>query len=142
MLSPDTVSEKVHLNRLRRILFPIPIMLIVPVRIYLMPKMFQERYLHELDALPTEEAAPLAHARALQEAAATGLGPPASGEGGEEDDDSEVLEREMSGLRIKRHLAPYALARRASTEMAAPSSPGPRRRPGALSQDSDKECAP
>ena len=121
-------------------------MLLVPVRVYLMPRMFKAQHLQELDALPAEEAAPLPHARAVQEAAATGLGPPTNGEGGEEDEDSEVLEREMSGLRIKRHLSPDSLARRASAEMAAPSSPGLRRRPGALSHNSNaspkKECGP
>ena len=49
------------------ILFPIPIMLLVPLRQWAMPRFFRcRRHLQELDASAEEEAAPLTHEEALQ----------------------------------------------------------------------------
>lgn len=51
----------------RRILFPVPIMLLVPLRHWAMPRFFRHRrHLQELDAAQEEEVAPLSREQALQ----------------------------------------------------------------------------
>lgn len=51
----------------RSILFPLPIMALVPLRQYLMPRCFaNRRHLQELDAAHEEEVAPLPHEQALR----------------------------------------------------------------------------
>lgn len=41
------------------VLFPVLIMLLIPVRQYLLPRFFKREYLQELDAAEYEEVAPL-----------------------------------------------------------------------------------
>lgn len=43
-----------------------PIMLLVPIRQYLMPRIFRREHLRELDAMEEELAPPLPHQQALQ----------------------------------------------------------------------------
>ena len=58
------------------ILFPVPIMLLVPLRQYAMPRCFRHRrHLQELDAMHEEEAAPMSHEQAVQASKAVPLGP-------------------------------------------------------------------
>eukprot|EP00889_Picochlorum_renovo_P008124 jgi/Picre1/35154/NNA_002616.t1 len=79
------------------VLFPIPIMLLVPFRQYIMPKMFNAVYLEELDKLTEEEAGPLPHEEAIREAQEQGLGI----EDGQEEEDIES-EMALSGWSITR----------------------------------------
>lgn len=63
------------------VLFPIPIMLLVPVRQFLMPRMFDAGHLEELDATQQEILEPLPHATAVRlTSEEESLGPVASGE--------------------------------------------------------------
>ncbi|GAB4823306.1 hypothetical protein N2152v2_010352 [Parachlorella kessleri] len=92
-------------------LFPVPIMLLVPIRQYVMPRLFRPEHLQELDAMEEEEAPPLPHDQAMQEAAETGMGPASQqqqqhqGQLAEEEDAlGDVIERETSRLRVVRHV--------------------------------------
>lgn len=107
------------------ILFPVPIMLLVPLRHWAMPRFFRHRrHLQELDAAQEEEVAPLSREQALQEAAAQGLGATqpsvgsASGAtaepGGAEELDGEAadLDSELHRFRVVHHLSRESLVRR------------------------------
>jgi hypothetical protein len=104
------------------ILFPIPIMLLVPLRQHGLPRLFGAVACAELDAAEAQRAAPLDAAAARAEAAAVGLSPPpsAGGEGGGADE-GDLLDREMEGARVVRHVsrAGLTLRRRALLEGAA-----------------------
>lgn len=79
------------------VLFPIPIMLLVPFRQYILPRIFHPGYLDELDKTAEEETGPLPHGEALREAEEQGFGP---------HEDSETLqsiESEMAHYRVVHH---------------------------------------
>ena len=80
------------------VLFPIPIMLLVPFRQYILPKIFDSHHLEELDKMSEEETGPLPHREAVREAEEQGFGPY---------DDSEPLESidsEMVHYRVVHHV--------------------------------------
>jgi boron transporter len=83
------------------ILFPIPIMLLVPFRQWAMPKMFKPLYLEELDKMDTEEAPPLE--------------PGAAMEGEMEGDETELLDDEIVHYHVKHHLTRDDLVHRRSS---------------------------
>lgn len=67
------------------VLFPVPILALIPLRQYVLPRLFDASHLRDLDAAEYEEAAPVGSEQAAaDEAAAQGLAPPP-------DRDSEVL---------------------------------------------------
>lgn len=78
------------------ILFPVPIMLLVPFRQWIMPRMFKPVYLEELDKMNTEEAPPLADI----------------GEMEGEADETELLEDEIVHYHVKYHLTRDDLVQR------------------------------
>ncbi|KAI8108658.1 hypothetical protein M9435_005075 [Picochlorum sp. BPE23] len=90
------------------VLFPIPIMLLVPFRQYIMPKMFNAVYLEELDKLTEEEAGPLPHEEAIREAQEQGLGI----EDGQEEED---IESEMAHFRVVHHASHREIEARRSS---------------------------
>lgn len=55
------------------VLFPVLIMLLIPVRQYLLPRFFKREYLQELDSAEYEEVAPLPPTVAVKEAEGNGL---------------------------------------------------------------------
>lgn len=96
------------------ILFPLPIMALVPLRHHVMPRFFRNsRHLQELDAAHEEQVAPLSRDAALREAVVQGLaelaaapgGAPGGGEG-EEGPPVELPlpDSEMQHLRVVHHL--------------------------------------
>lgn len=89
------------------VLFPIPIMLLVPFRQYIMPKMFNTVYLEELDKLTEEEAGPLPHEEAIREAQEQGLGI--------EDEQEEDIESELAHFRVVHHASHRDIEARRST---------------------------
>lgn len=111
------------------ILFPLPIMALVPLRQWVLPRCFaNRRHLQELDAAKEEEAAPLSREQALQEAAAQGLvaaagasvpGGDGGGAGGErssaELEGSSLPDSEVQHLRVVHHLSRSSLIHRRST---------------------------
>jgi hypothetical protein len=90
------------------VLFPIPIMLLVPFRQYIMPKMFNAVYLEELDKLTEEEAGPLPHEEAIREAQEQVLGI----EDGHEEED---IESEMAHFRVVHHASHREIEARRSS---------------------------
>jgi len=78
------------------VLFPIPIMLLVPFRQYILPRIFDPQYLEELDKTTEEETGPLPHGDAVREAEEQGFGP---------HDDSELMQvdSEMAHYRVVHH---------------------------------------
>jgi hypothetical protein len=97
------------------IAFPIPIMLLVPVRQYLLPRIFNPRDLAEMDKAEYEEAPGLDRDEALRTAAeVSGLGP------GHEDEviemererEEEAIEGEFRGYEVVHHAEPQALRER------------------------------
>lgn len=56
------------------VLFPVLIMLLIPVRQYILPNFLNNQHLQELDAAEYEEAPALPHSTVLMEAEAQGLG--------------------------------------------------------------------
>lgn len=79
------------------VLFPIPIMLLVPFRQYILPKMFNPQYLEELDKTTEEETDPLPHSEALREAEEQGFGPRDASEA------FESIDSEMAHYRVVHH---------------------------------------
>eukprot|EP01024_Parvocaulis_polyphysoides_P025948 TRINITY_DN2361_c0_g1_i1.p1 TRINITY_DN2361_c0_g1~~TRINITY_DN2361_c0_g1_i1.p1 ORF type:complete len:435 (+),score=39.64 TRINITY_DN2361_c0_g1_i1:71-1375(+) len=55
------------------ILFPVPIMLLIPIRMYVMPKLFKKEHLAELDAADYEEAPGVPHSEVVQVASLQGV---------------------------------------------------------------------
>uniref|UniRef100_A0A7I4BXC6 Bicarbonate transporter-like transmembrane domain-containing protein n=1 Tax=Physcomitrium patens TaxID=3218 RepID=A0A7I4BXC6_PHYPA len=55
------------------VLFPVLIMLLIPVRQFVLPRFFKREYLQQLDSAEYEEVAPLPQSLALKEAEAQGL---------------------------------------------------------------------
>ncbi|KAL4447751.1 hypothetical protein ABPG75_004970 [Micractinium tetrahymenae] len=107
------------------IMFPVPIMLLVPLRHWAMPRFFSHKqHLQELDAAHEEVAAPLSREQALQEAAAQGLGapqPPAGsgasagaepGAAQELEGEAADLGQELHRFRVVHHLSRESLIRR------------------------------
>eukprot|EP01023_Acetabularia_acetabulum_P014923 TRINITY_DN17251_c0_g2_i6.p1 TRINITY_DN17251_c0_g2~~TRINITY_DN17251_c0_g2_i6.p1 ORF type:complete len:696 (-),score=126.85 TRINITY_DN17251_c0_g2_i6:405-2492(-) len=82
------------------ILFPIPIMLLIPIRMYLMPKMFKKEHLAELDAADYEEAPAIPHSEVVQAAGAQGV------KFDDETEEKEVLYEEFASEigYVKHHL--------------------------------------
>jgi hypothetical protein len=86
------------------VLFPIPIMLLVPFRQYIMPKIFNATYLEELDKSTEEEAPALSHREALEEAEMQGFGSRA------------IDEADVSGADIDSEMAHYRIVHHATHE--------------------------
>ena len=86
------------------VLFPIPIMLLVPFRQYIMPKIFNTTYLEELDKSTEEEAPALSHQEALEEAEMQGFGSHA------------IDEADVSGVDIDSEMAHYRIVHHATHE--------------------------
>ena len=86
------------------VLFPIPIMLLVPFRQYIMPKIFNPTYLEELDKSTEEEAPALSHQEALEEAEMQGFGSHA------------IDEADVSGVDIDSEMAHYRIVHHATHE--------------------------
>ena len=82
------------------ILFPIPIMALVPIRHYVLPRLFPDHVLEELDCSREEAAEPLPHDEAIAEAISYGLDQ-GSPEIISEMDEREMLDAEMT-LRYNR----------------------------------------
>eukprot|EP00210_Caulerpa_lentillifera_P006638 g6341.t1 len=91
------------------IFFPIAIMLLVPARQYLMPKIFNPVYLRELDMAEYEEAPAIDHEEAVKTTLPTGIP--------EEEELREQLEQEIVGTNVKHHLTrEEIIERRRQTE--------------------------
>ncbi|KAL4853336.1 Calcium-transporting ATPase 2 [Chlorella vulgaris] len=126
------------------ILFPVPILLLVPLRHRILPRFFRNpKHLNELDAAHQEEAEPLSREQALEEAASQGLAAAGSGgsrarseagglaaadgggDGGSSDGDM-LPDCEVQRLRVLHHLSHESLTRRRqSLEAGQPPSPVP-----------------
>lgn len=117
------------------ILFPVPIMLLVPMRQYLLPRAIRPEHLAELDAQTDELAEALEHQRALEEAVLVGLEPAVPEE---QPSSAEEWELELHGsahLRAVRHVSQETLRRRRqSLEQAAEAEP-PSAVPGSQRND-------
>ncbi|MCO5609078.1 hypothetical protein L7F22_063300 [Adiantum nelumboides] len=89
------------------VLFPLLIMLLVPVRQYLLPKFFKGQHLQELDAAEYEEAPALSYEVARMEAAVQGLGKAAA-----QTNDGEVFDEIITPSRgeFKRRRSPLKLS--------------------------------
>ncbi|KAI5075445.1 hypothetical protein GOP47_0009521 [Adiantum capillus-veneris] len=89
------------------VLFPLLIMLLVPVRQYVLPKFFKGQHLQELDAAQYEEAPALSYEVARMEADVQGLGKPAA-----QTNDGEVFDEIMTPSRgeMKRRRSPLKLS--------------------------------
>lgn len=97
------------------ILFPIPIMLCVPLRQYVLPRWFKPAHLQELDALHTEVADPLPRDLALAEAEHQGMGHAVPSKDHEPEDELLPLpEEEAAGLHVVRHIARRSVLRRSA----------------------------
>jgi len=83
------------------VFFPIPIILLIPIRKYVMPKMFGLVALQELDKIEEETTTALPHELAVREAEVQGLGPAKEDVSPEE---SDVLDAEISHYRVVHHL--------------------------------------
>ena len=118
------------------VLFPIPIMALVPFRQYVLPRWFSTEDLNALDKLEEEEAAPLGHEAAVEVAASAGLAAisPSSGTGsggaggnfsgsGGLLEIEELLDNEVHHHRVVHHLSEEELQhRRRSAALARSSS--------------------
>jgi boron transporter len=120
------------------VLFPIPIMALVPIRQYALPRMFSPAALSELDAIKEEAAPPLPHELALSEAAGQGLSPAVSFPSSAQAivDEGEILDAEITARynRVLHHPSHSELVRRRA------SMEGGGRR--TLSQDTDTHHHP
>lgn len=89
------------------VLFPLFIMLLVPVRQYVLPKFFKGQHLQELDAAGYEEAPALSYEVAMMEADVQGLGKAAA-----QTDEGEVFDEIFTPSRgeIKRRRSPLKLS--------------------------------
>jgi hypothetical protein len=103
------------------ILFPVPIMLLVPLRQYVFPRLFSNAHLAELDAMKTEEAAPLPPKEAMRMAELVGLEGSVD-EGAVVEDPGEILDREIQGYHVVHHVSEESLRRRISTELVGSSA--------------------
>jgi len=83
------------------ILFPIPIILLIPIRKYLMPKMFGVGALLELDKMEEEMSVAMSPELALKEAVVQGLGP--SKEEVVTQEESDELDAEIPHYRVVHH---------------------------------------
>ncbi|KAI8472029.1 MAG: putative boron transporter [Monoraphidium minutum] len=97
-------------------LFPLPIMALVPLRQYVLPRIFSRVDLQQLDAAEYEEAPALPHAAALADAAAGGLeaaGPPGGGgEGDAAEAAAELLDSRMHRFQIAHRVGADEMRRR------------------------------
>lgn len=96
------------------VLFPIPIMLLVPFRQYIMPRLFNNAYLEELDRITEETTEPLPHEAAVREAEEQGLGHGPSSSLTNDVDPGEVIDSEMAHYRVVHH-TPHASVRERRT---------------------------
>lgn len=85
------------------VLFPIPIMLLVPFRQFIMPRIFNKTYLEELDRTEEEAADPLSHEEAIREAEELGLGHYDAASPQILEHPEDVLETEIAHHRIVHH---------------------------------------
>lgn len=104
------------------VLFPIPIMLLVPLRQYILPRIFGKQALEELDRMEVETVGALSHEAAVAEAEAQGLAPRNSGISGElmpSLNSQELLEEEMARFQVIHHRTHADIARRRTSTGAA-----------------------
>lgn len=95
------------------VLFPIPIMLMVPFRQFILPLIYSKASLQALDAINEEEAEPLPHERAIEVATAAGMLTQISPIPEQERMDSgELLESEIRHFRVVHHLSETELQQR------------------------------
>eukprot|EP00250_Pteridium_aquilinum_P033316 c5445_g1_i1 orf=831-2828(+) len=89
------------------VLFPMLIMLLVPVRQYVLPKFFKGQHLQELDAAEYEEAPALSYDMAMREADVQGMG-----KAHDHEDEGEVLSEIFTPSRgeIKHRRSPLKLS--------------------------------
>lgn len=89
------------------VLFPLLIMLLVPVRQYVLPKFFKGQHLQELDAAEYEEAPALTYNMAMREADLQGMG-----KASDKEDEGEVLSEMFTPSRgeIKHRRSPLKLS--------------------------------
>ncbi len=105
------------------VLFPLPIMALVPFRQYVLPRWFSDEDLNALDKLEEEEAAPLGHDAALEVAASAGLAAlispaVASGDGGDNlGEIEEIMDNAVHHYRVVHHLSEEELVRRRSAAL-------------------------
>jgi len=85
------------------VLFPIPIMLLVPFRQYVMPRLFDSVYLEELDRITEETTDPLPHEAAVREAEEQGLGHGPTLSLSSDVDPGEVIDSEIAHYRVVHH---------------------------------------
>lgn len=86
------------------VLFPIPIMLLVPFRQFIMPRLFDPTHLDELDKITEEAVDALPHEEAIREAEEQGFAHYQPGDISDIDvDPVQVLESEISHGRIVHH---------------------------------------
>jgi len=114
------------------VLFPLPIMALVPFRQYILPRWFRSDDLNALDKLKEEEAAPLGHEEAIEVAGTAGLAavlPTGGVDGGIEGggggvlEIEEMLDHEIHHYRVVHHLSGEELvSRRRSAALARQSS--------------------
>ena len=64
----QVLGESVQLLQIVGVIFPVLIMALVPIRQYILPRIFSQKNLHELDAAEYEEAPPMSHEEVAQEA--------------------------------------------------------------------------
>lgn len=95
-------------------LFPIPIMLLVPIRQYLMPRFFRPEYLRELDAMEEEMAPPLTHEQAVQEAIDRGMGAPMDSQA----DLRGRIEQEVARFRVVHHVPRHSVELRRRSRLS------------------------
>ncbi|KAG7667620.1 hypothetical protein Ndes2437B_g07632 [Nannochloris sp. 'desiccata'] len=103
------------------VLFPLPILALVPFRQYILPRWFSNVDLNALDKLEEEEAAPLEHEAAVEVAASAGLaaisptGSVHGGnivEGGGLSEMEEMVDNEVHHYRVVHHLSEAELVNR------------------------------
>lgn len=88
------------------VLFPIPIMLLVPLRQYILPRIFGLEALEELDRMEQETAEALNHEEAMAEAEAMGI---------ETFEPEEMVEEEMARYQVIHHRTHAEIMRRRTT---------------------------
>jgi hypothetical protein len=103
------------------VLFPLPIMALVPFRQYILPRWFNGEDLNALDKLKEEEAAPLGHEEAIEVAGSAGLAAilPTGGVGGGNGvhgggllENEEMLDNEIHHYRVVHHISEEELVNR------------------------------
>ena len=103
------------------VLFPLPIMAMVPLRQYILPRIFTLEALEALDKMEEEEARPLEHDAAIVVATSAGLAPRSSLEivhrVGSPISSEDGLDGEISHYRVIHHLSELELDHRRSAAL-------------------------